>query len=144
MYKYPQKNKTYSVGSDVYVYVDAQNHKYIEYAELYLNGKKIRKEANYPYEWCKGGGSSDGYLRNLKPGTYKLECKIKDKCGKYKTITNVFYVKGEGGGGNGKCEFDAWYVYPKRMLAINQERMCMCTLMPKTIRILESRFIPKR
>ena len=121
-YQSPQDGKTYPVGSDVYVKVDAKDYRYVKEATLYVNGKKVRTETGYPYEWCKRGSSGDGYLRNLKPGTYKLECKLLDKCGKYKTIRCVFYVKGGGGGhegggnnggGNKKCDFTAKYVYPK-------------------------------
>ena len=81
-FKYPQNGKSYNAGSNVYVYFDAQNYKNISYTELYVNGKFVRKENSYPYEWAKGSGNSDGYLRNLKPGTYKLKCRVYDKCGK--------------------------------------------------------------
>lgn len=115
-FKYPQNGKYFNVGSDVYVNLDAQNYKYIKYTELYVNGKLVRKETTYPYEWAKGQGNHDGYLRNLKPGTYKLKCRVYDKCGKYKDYFCTFYVKGgggENGGGNGQCKYKSWFKYPK-------------------------------
>lgn len=113
-FKYPQNNKTYEAGKDVYVKVDAQKYQDIAYMELYIGNKLIRKESQYPYEWCKGSGSSDSYLRKMKPGTYKLKCKIKDKCGKYHEVYCTFYVKGDhNGGGHGKCEYKVWYKYPQ-------------------------------
>lgn len=91
-YKYPQKNKTYSQGSDVYVRVDTKKYQDIAYMELYVNGQYIRKESSYPYEWCKGNGNSDHKLRNMHKGTYKCRVRIKDKCGKYHEEYTTFYV----------------------------------------------------
>ncbi len=113
-FKYPQNGKYYNAGSSVYVYVDAQNYKYIKHTELYVNGKLVRKENTYPYEWAKGQGSGDGYLRNLKPGTYKLQCRVYDTCGKYKDYYSTFYVKGGGQvGGVETCKYKSWFKYPK-------------------------------
>ena len=116
-FKYPQNGKSYPVGSDVYVRLDAQHYNKIKYVELYVNGKFIRKESSYPYEWCKGNGNSDGYLRHLKPGTYKLKARVYDHCGKYKDYYCTFYVKGgggqPGGGGHDNCEYQSWFKYPK-------------------------------
>ena len=109
-FKYPQNGKYYPTGSDVYVRLDAQNYDKIKYTELYVNGKLVRKETSYPYEWAKGNGSSDGYLRKLKPGTYKLKARVYDKCGKYKDFYCTFYVKGNQGQ---ECKYKSWYKYPK-------------------------------
>ncbi len=111
-FKYPQNGKYYPAGSSVYVNVDAQNHKNIKYCELYVNGKLVRKENTYPYEWAKGNGNGDGYLRKLKPGTYKLQCRVYDTCGKYKDYYCTFYVKG-GQPGGGQCKYKSWFKYPK-------------------------------
>ncbi len=114
-FKYPQNGKSFNAGSDVYVYVDAQNYSKIKHCELSINGKLVRKETTYPYEWAKGKGSHDGYLRNLKPGTYKLKCRVYDKCGKYKDYYCTFYVKGGNDPivGNGNCKYKSWFKYPK-------------------------------
>ncbi|NND05787.1 MAG: hypothetical protein HKN87_05360 [Saprospiraceae bacterium] len=96
---YPKKNQSYSAGKNVYVKVQPKKYQHIAYMELYVNNKYIRKESSYPYEWGKGG---DHKLKNMHPGTYKLKCKIKDKCGQVHYIYCTFYVKGghNGGGGN--------------------------------------------
>ncbi len=111
-FKYPQNGKNYNAGSDVYVKLDAQNYNKIKYCELYVNGKFVRKETNYPYEWAKGSGNGDGYLRNMKPGTYKLKCRVYDDCGKYKDYYCEFMVKG-GNNGGGNCKYKSWFKYPK-------------------------------
>ena len=114
-FKYPQNGKYIQGGSDVYVYLDAQNYNYIKYVELYINGKMIRKESQYPYEWAKGDGSEDGYLRNLKPGTYKLQARVYDNCDGYKDYYCTFYVKGgnDQGGHQDECENKSWFKYPQ-------------------------------
>ena len=114
-FKYPQNGKHFSVGSDVYVKLDAQKYNYIKYVELYVNGHFVRKESNYPYEWAKGSGNGDGKLRNMQPGTYKLKARVYDRCGKYKDFFCTFYVDGGGntGGGNDVCKYKSWYKYPK-------------------------------
>ncbi|MCB0631610.1 MAG: Ig-like domain-containing protein [Saprospiraceae bacterium] len=113
-FKYPQNGQNYNSGSNVHVYVDAQQYHYINYVELYLNDKLIRKESNYPYEWCKGSGNTDGYLRHLKPGTYKLKARVYDKCGKYKDYYCTFYVKeGDQGNDDQACKYKSWYKYPQ-------------------------------
>lgn len=88
---YPNK-QYYSKGSRVYVKVEAQNYHDIKYMKLYLNGKLIRQENNYPYEWGKNGGS-DHYLYNMHTGHYKLMVEIKDKCGKTNYKYREFIVK---------------------------------------------------
>ncbi len=113
-FKYPQDKGSYTAGKDVYVRVDAKKYQDIEFMELYLNDKLVRKESQYPYEWCKGSGNSDGYLRNMKPGTYKLKVRIKDKCGQYHEKYCIFYVKGdENHPPAGNCDYQAWFKYPK-------------------------------
>jgi hypothetical protein len=93
-FKYPYKNATYPKGADVYVRVDTKKFQDIAYIQLYINGKFVRKESYSPYEWAKGSGNSDHYLRNMHPGNYKLVAKIKDKCGKYHEIETWFTVHG--------------------------------------------------
>lgn len=114
-FKYPQNGKYFNPGSSVYVKLDAQNYHRIKYVELFLNGKPIRKEMTFPYEWARPNGNGDHYLRNLKPGTYKLKARVYDKCGKYKDYYCTFYVKGGGnpGGGNNMCKYKSWFKYPK-------------------------------
>ena len=115
-FKYPQNGKYFNKGSDVYVKVDAQKYQYIKYMELYVNGKFVRKEMQYPYEWAKGGGNGDGHLRNLKPGEYKLKARVYDKCGQYNDYFCTFYVKGgapEHGANTAHCKYKSWFKYPK-------------------------------
>ncbi len=112
-FKYPKNNGNYPAGKDVYVRIDPKKYQDIEYMELYVNGNFVRKETSYPYEWAKGSGNNDGHLRNLKPGTYKISVKIKDKCGKYHEKHCVIYVKGHQNPNPGHCEWDAWFKYPK-------------------------------
>ncbi len=111
-FKYPQPGKYYKAGSDVYVNVDAINHQSIKYVELYVNGKLVRKENTYPYEWAKGQGNNDGYLRNLKQGKYILVCIVYDHCGGHQNYQTSFYVKG-GGGRERECAYKSWFKYPK-------------------------------
>ena len=92
-FKYPQQNASYPKGADIYVRVDTKKHQDIEYIQLYINGKYVRKESYYPYEWAKGSGNSDHYLRDMHPGNYTLVAKIKDKCGKFHEIKTHFHVK---------------------------------------------------
>ncbi len=102
---YPKKGQSYSKGKNVYVKVQPKKYHDISYMELYINGQYIRKESKYPFEWGKGG---DHKLKNMHPGTYKLKCKIKDRCGKTHYIYCTFYVKGHGDGGGGHhndCNF---------------------------------------
>ena len=61
--------------------------------QLYVNGKFVRKESSYPYEWAKGSGNTDNYLRNLKRGTYNLKARVKTKCGKWYEYYCKFYVR---------------------------------------------------
>lgn len=91
-FKYPQNNKHYHQGNNIYVRVDCQKYQDIEFMELYLNNEFIHKENQYPFEWCKENGNSDYKLRNLKKGYYTLKLKIKDKCGKYSEKKCTFYV----------------------------------------------------
>lgn len=114
-FKYPQNEGSYQAGKDVYVRVDPMKYHDIEYMELYVNGQFVRKESSYPYEWAKGSGNSDSYLRNVKPGTYKLKCRIKTKCGEYSEYFCTFYVKSDNNDGDtgGQCEGKAWFKYPQ-------------------------------
>lgn len=111
-FKYPKNNASYEYGKSVYVKVDPQHYQSIDYMDLYVDGKLIRRESKYPYEWCKKGSSSDVYLRKLKEGQHKLKCKIKDKCGKYHEIYCTIYIKG-GGNGGGHCDYKAFFKYPQ-------------------------------
>lgn len=90
-YTYPNK-QNYKRGSRVYVKVDARNYNHIKWMKLYVNGRAIRTESNYPYEWGKSGGS-DHYLYNMKPGHYKCKVEIRDNCGKTDYKYHEFWVK---------------------------------------------------
>ena len=80
-FEYPTNGKRYSRGSNIYCKVKPQKYQDIEYMKLYINGQYVRKESQYPYEWCKSNSSGDHNLRNMQPGHYTLKVKIKDKCG---------------------------------------------------------------
>ncbi len=105
-FKYPSNGKSFQKGDDVYVLVKPKyGNQDIVSMEMYLNGHYIRKESSYPYEWARSNSGGDHKLRNMQPGTYKLKCKIKTRCGYYKYIYCTFYVKGHPGGGNNNCHF---------------------------------------
>ncbi len=112
--KYPQNGKAFAFGSDVYVLLNVQDQQNILYTELFMNGKFIRRETSYPYEWAKGTGSNDASLRNLKAGTYRLKSRVYDKCGKYKDFYSTFYVKGGSPAGDYKkiCKHKVDFKYP--------------------------------
>ena len=112
-FKYPEKHKTYYEGDDIYVKLDCKKYQDIEWIECYVNGKLVRKESKYPYEWAKKGYSGDNYLRKMRKGTYKIECKIKDRCGYYHKIYRTIVVKGHGGG-HKDCHYDVAYKYPQK------------------------------
>ena len=112
-FKYPKNKQTYEAGSSIYVELNAYNHQKIKYCELYLNDRFVRTEKSYPYQWCKRGSNGDGYLRNLKPGTYKLKCVVYDYCGHKQVYYCIFYVKGHGGGGgHNACVWECTYNFP--------------------------------
>lgn len=91
-FKDPNCNGSYPQHKDVYVRYEIDKYQQIEWVELYVNNKLVRKETGYPYEWCKGSGNSDSYLRHLNKGTYNLKVKIKDKCGNYREEYCKFYI----------------------------------------------------
>ncbi|MEM6318142.1 MAG: hypothetical protein AAF960_10760 [Bacteroidota bacterium] len=111
-YKTVKHGSTYQAGKDVYVKVEAQKHYDIQYMELYINGYKVRREMHAPYEWGRPNGGGDNYLRRLKPGTYRLKCIAKTRCGgQYKEEITI-YVKQKGGGHNGNyCANNYKYLY---------------------------------
>ena len=47
-FKYPANNGSYEAGKDIYTKVDPQKYQDIAYMEMYINGKFIRKESQYP------------------------------------------------------------------------------------------------
>jgi hypothetical protein len=93
-YEYAKHGSSCKAGKDLYVKVKAQKHRDVEYMELYINGKKVRREMNAPYEWGRPHGGGDHYLRNMKRGTYNLKCKIKTRCGEIIWKKSTVYVKG--------------------------------------------------
>ena len=108
-FEYPNKHSYYA-GEDIYVRVKAQKQYDINYMEIWVNNKYIRKETSAPYEWAKSGNNGDQYLRNLNPGHYKIKCKIVVKCGGCHYIYYEFDVKGNG---NNSCLYDSWFKYPQ-------------------------------
>ncbi len=91
-YQYPNNNY-YPKNTNLYVKVHPNKYQDIEWMELYVNNQFVRKESQYPYEWCKQGSSGDNYLKNMQPGTYILKCKIKDKCGQYHESLKTVYIQ---------------------------------------------------
>jgi len=92
-YEKGKHNSYYPRYSNVYVKVMAEKHYDIEWAELYVNGHKVRRENGAPYEWGKPHSQSDHKLNNMQPGTYYLVCKYKTKCGQYYEKKSTIYVK---------------------------------------------------
>jgi hypothetical protein len=99
-FEYPQKHD-FTKGEGVYVKVKAQKYQDIAYINLYVNSKFIRKESQYPYEWCQPNNNGDSYLRNLSPGSYKLRAQVVDKCGK----KHDFYYDIKVTGNNQNCHY---------------------------------------
>ncbi|MEL6924158.1 MAG: hypothetical protein AAFO94_08930, partial [Bacteroidota bacterium] len=94
-FRYPVLQKKYYEGQDCYVRLDIDRPDQVRHVELYVNGRFVKKEMNAPYEWARNNGNGDYQLRKLKRGTYKILCKIYDKCGKVhkKECTIVVYRK---------------------------------------------------
>ena len=109
-YKTVRHGDTYKVGQDVYVKVDAQKYQDIAYMDLYINGYKVRREMNAPYEWARPNSNGDHYLRNMKAGTYRLKCVVKTKCGGQYQKELTFYVKNQH---NNYCNTNYYYEYAK-------------------------------
>ena len=113
-FKSPQNNSSYELGKPVYVRVDVTKKEDIEYMELYVDDKYVRRESKHPYEWCRGSGSSDRLLRNLKSGKHQLKCRFKDKCGKFHEIYSTINVKaGNGESAHNSCPYKVWFKYPQ-------------------------------
>ena len=72
---------TISSGSDVYVKVAPEKNEDIEWMELYVNNRMVRRESTYPYEWCRPNQNGDFALRNIAIGSYVLRVNIMDECG---------------------------------------------------------------
>ena len=101
-----QDRKEIYAGKDYYVKVNAEKHHNIKWMDLYIDGRKIRREESYPYEWGRPGTSGDHQLRNMRKGTYKLKCVVYDKCGDYREEYCTIIVKD---GHNNYCEKEVWY-----------------------------------
>ena len=80
-YRYLYGQNGCQAGRDLYVKVGADYTQKVEWMELYVNGYKVRREMNAPYEWGRPNSGGDQLLRNMRRGTYTLKCKIKTKCG---------------------------------------------------------------
>ena len=87
-----QHGSHYPKYTNLYVKVQADNHHDIEWAELYVNGRKVRRENSAPYEWGIQHNSNDHLLKRMQPGTYKLKCYYKTKCGQYKEKYSTIYI----------------------------------------------------
>ena len=104
-YKYPKPNQFYNYGQTVKVCVNPKyGHKDIKYMKLYVDGKFVRQESKFPYEW-----HNDHKLKHLSPGKHLLECRIYTYCGFYKTIKCWIQIgEGHGGGGHEEvCHFNS-------------------------------------
>ncbi|MEM6316237.1 MAG: hypothetical protein AAF960_01125 [Bacteroidota bacterium] len=110
IYKTVKNGGVYAAGKDIYVKVGAQNHYDIQYMDLYINGYRVRREMNAPYEWGRPNGGGDQYLRNMKPGTYKLKCIATTRCGRTHKKEITIYVKKKN---NGYCNTNYWYMTAK-------------------------------
>ena len=110
-YKTVKHGETYPVGKDVYVKVEAQKYQDIAYMDLYLNGYKVRREMNAPYEWARPHTGGDNYLRNLKAGTYRLKCVVKTRCGGKYQKEIIFHVNAHCA--PTYCNTNYWYMYGK-------------------------------
>lgn len=91
-YAFP-RHATYEAGKDINVRMGTTKETDIVEMALYLNGKYIRTIRNGPFEWATPNSTLDPELRNMKPGTYKLNCISKDRCGIVFQRFLTFYVK---------------------------------------------------
>ena len=93
-FKDPRNNSTFLPGDHVLCVVEAERHQDIEYMELYLNNRFIRRESQAPYEWNKFNGQRNPEFRNhLKSGTNTLKCKYKTRCGTWHEIIRTFTIR---------------------------------------------------
>ncbi len=95
----------FSEGSDLFVDLEFRDGEaYVEYAELYINGRKYGKVLDWPYRWGKGFQCDPpAIFNNMEPGRYRITCVILDKCGNkhqkgmtiyvddYESCYNLFY-----------------------------------------------------
>ena len=137
-FEYPKSGHKYDSGSDIYCKVKPNKYQDIEYMKLYVNGHFIRKESNYPYEWCKSNSSSDQQLRNMQPGHYTVKVKIKDRCGYEHEKQCSFEIKGHNnGGGNGNCDWNSWFEYPSNGHKYNRGSNIYCKVKPNKYQDIE-------
>ncbi len=136
-FEYPSNGNQYDQGCDMYVKVKPQKYQDIEYMKLYIDGHYIRKESNYPYEWCKSGSSGDTRLRNMSPGNYRLKVKIKDRCGYEHEEECNFEVKSGYGNGGGNCDWDSWFEYPNNGHKYDNGSDIYCKVRPQKYQDIE-------
>ncbi len=102
----------YQLGQPLYIKCEPKrHHRDIEFVELHVDGKLVRKESRFPYEW--GKGNSDGSLRKLKKGKHVIVCKIKDRCGDWHRIYCKIWIEG-GKADRKKCAYQCWFKSPKQ------------------------------
>lgn len=89
-FELPTKGIIHKVGSRVLVKVSVNNHRLIKYMKLYVDGKFVRQETKYPYEW--GQRKTDHLLTFRKAGRYTLKCRIYDICGEVKELIQIILV----------------------------------------------------
>ena len=117
-FQYPYNEQRYQYGKAVSVKLDIKNYQKVKYVECYVDGKFIRKETSYPYEWCRSGSRGDDYLRKLPKGKHKITCKVYDICGKWKEYHCWIWIDGHGGGGYpdddgpAYCDYTCKFQYP--------------------------------
>ncbi len=89
----PNRGLDYPLGNELYVKVNPENERDIDYMDLYVDNQFIRRESQYPYEWCLPNQNNDNYLRNLPLGTHPLRVEIKDRCGSTSDMTTEIHVE---------------------------------------------------
>jgi len=86
----------------LYCDVYAESYYGVDWVELYIDGYKIRREDNKPWEWGKPHRYDDYKLNNMSPGTYELKAVAKGYNGmtttEYVTITVGHHQNGGGYG----------------------------------------------
>ncbi len=140
IFEYPNHGDQYDYHSHVYVKVKPEKYQDVEYMKLYIDGQYVRKESNYPYEWCKSASSDDQKLRDMEPGNYKLKVEIKDRCGDTHYEECNFVVKQGSGGGNNNtsnCEWDSWFEYPSNGNQYDHHSDCYVKVKPKKYQDIE-------
>lgn len=99
-YTYPKTRQLLFAGDYLYVRVDPKKNQDIAQMAFYFDGKLIRIDTTYPFEWGrKGSHRLDPKMGKLRYGRHQLKCIITDKCGESRTINRTIFAERKPRGG---------------------------------------------